>query len=99
MISHFYRCISCGKQHGDTETASNCCAFVQEIYRCENCGLEFPNEGKAKQHTERNPITECEAVIIADGIAQGTIKASRSPQESAGRLLIKDTCTFQEHFK
>jgi DNA-directed RNA polymerase subunit RPC12/RpoP len=87
MISHFYRCISCGKQHGDNESASGCCAFVQEIYRCENCGTEFPNEGKANQHVTRNPLTECEAVAIADDIDRSAIQAARIRQGSAGSFV------------
>jgi DNA-directed RNA polymerase subunit RPC12/RpoP len=84
MISHFFRCLSCGKQHGDNEAAALCCAFAQEVFRCDDCGREFANEGLAAQHVKRSPLTECEAAAIADGIDQGAIKQAGSWQGPAG---------------
>ena len=83
-ITHLFRCISCEREHLDGENAQKCCPFVQEVFRCDNCLAEFPNEAKARAHQERKPITECEAIAIADGVDAGAIKLPTSWQGPAG---------------
>ena len=57
---------------------------MQEVFRCDECGLEFPNEAKAQAHQQRNPLTECEAVAIAAGVDKGMIQPAGNWQGPAG---------------
>lgn len=49
-INHFYRCLGCNAHHEAEATAKVCCAVVQEIFECGNCGDYFPSAGKCAEH-------------------------------------------------
>ncbi len=53
MIDHFYKCVSCDKQHALCINAIMCCVVVKEIWGCKACGDEFATLRKARKH-ERN---------------------------------------------
>lgn len=83
-ITHFFRCLTCEREHGDAEAAAKCCPFMQEVFRCDNCGVEFPNEAKAREHQARKPLADCEALAIADAVDQGFIQTADKWQGPAG---------------
>lgn len=53
MIEHFYKCVSCDKEHRVAIKAILCCVVIKEIYRCKACGAEHADAIKAHEHKRR----------------------------------------------
>jgi hypothetical protein len=54
QINHYYRCFGCAKNHPSENSAVGCCAVVQEIFECAECGEKFAYERPAKEHVKQS---------------------------------------------